>query len=346
MLLKVDRVNQHSSIRLVELMPEERHQYLALSYCWGPKAQRKTLTRATRAEFMGDGIRLEELDATIQDAVSVTRELGYLYLWIDALCIIQDDDDLRAGELGRMDDIYNNASITIVAARASSVSDGFLTPRQPAGASAPDKVFKVACKRPNEQLNMVDDWVILVPEEEEHWETPKEPWESRAWTVQEDLLSRRQLRFGAKQTSWVCYCSQKPYKDFDGWFGSDLQEARASRLLDKRVERLGGSCSSLTWSSPSTKHAGLGTDWWKFTHRGHCRFKTTVCPQFLPSLAAWPRFSGMNTVVEFGSRTRRGSSSGALEGQRTPPALKGQVIMGGANPLGLGRHKGAALSSQ
>lgn len=239
MLLSVDSVDQCGSIRLVELMPGEKHQYLALSYCWGPRAQRKTLTRATRAEFIGRGIRLEELDATIQDAVRVTRELGYLYLWIDALCIIQDDDDFKAGEMARMDDIYDNASITIVAARASSVSEGFLTRRKPAGASTPDKVFRVAYKRPDQQPKVAENWVVLVPKEEGHGKAPEEPWESRAWTLQEDMLSKRQLRFGAKQTSWVCYCSQIPYKDFDGWFGLDLQEARTRSSLDRRVERIG-----------------------------------------------------------------------------------------------------------
>lgn len=237
-LLSVDRADKYGSIRLVELMPGEKHQYLALSYCWGRKAQKKVLTRATRAEFIRDGIRLEELDATLQDAVRVTRELGFLYIWIGALCIIQDDYDFKAVELGQMDDIYESASITVVAARASSVGEGFLTRRQPAGASTPDKVFKMAYKRPDQEQSTVDNWVVFVPRDETNWEASetKEPWESRAWTLQEDVLSRRQLRFGTKQTSWVCHCSQKPYEDFDGWFWADLEYERRRRRFSTHPE--------------------------------------------------------------------------------------------------------------
>lgn len=173
-----------------------------------------------------------------QDAVRVTRELGFLYIWIDALCIIQDDYDFKALELGRMDDIYESASITVVATRASSVSEGFLTRRQPAGASNPDKVFKMAYKRPDQEQSTVDNWVVLVPRDERNWESieTKEPWESRAWTLQEDVLSRRKLRFGTKQTSWLCQCSQKPYEDFDGWFWADLEYERQRKRFSTHPE--------------------------------------------------------------------------------------------------------------
>lgn len=134
-----------------------------------------------------------------------------------------------------MDDINESASITVVAARASSV---ILTRRQPAGASTPDKVFKMAYKRPDQEQSTLDNWVVLVPRDEKNWEASvtKEPWESRAWTLQEDVLSRRQLRFGTNQTSWVCHCSQKPYEDFDGWFWADLEYERRRRRYGTHAE--------------------------------------------------------------------------------------------------------------
>ncbi|KAG8166863.1 hypothetical protein KVR01_002552 [Diaporthe batatas] len=229
MLLKLENVDECGLVRLVELKIGEKQKYLALSYCWGATKQRKLLRTDNRVEFMEDGVRLEQLDATIRDAIRVTRELGYLYLWIDALCIVQDDAESRNSEISRMGDIYENASITIVAARSSSVGEGFLTPRQAAGASTPDKVFKVAYTTSGEEESAVDKWVVLVPEGPEqmgNWELTQEPWDFRAWTLQEDLLSRRQLRFGTKQTSWSCYGAPMPYDDFDGWVRAGFYHPR------------------------------------------------------------------------------------------------------------------------
>lgn len=237
MLLNLDRVDKCGLVRLIESKHWGKQKYLALSYCWGHR-QKKVLNTNTLDEFSRDGIRLADLDATIQDAIRVTINLGYLYLWVDALCIIQDNREHRASEIGRMDSIYENASITIVAARASSVDQGFLTQRQPAGAHTPDHVFNMAY-RPSEEQSVQKHAVILIPRGDETQPFLQEPWESRAWTLQEDLLSRRQLRFGTRQTSWLCYCSEEVYEDFDGWVWADLEHAKRLLLKDKQLGRLG-----------------------------------------------------------------------------------------------------------
>lgn len=230
MLLKIIEQGGSSFIKLIQVAPGAKHQYLALSYCWGSKTQNKVLTNDNIAEFCQDGFGLEQLDATVQDAVRVTKELGYVYLWVDALCIFQDNTPsckaAKDTEIGRMDEIYQNAAFTIVAARAKSVKEGFSSPRSPAGDSTPDFVFRVSFEDDPWQPNKNEDRsVVLVPQEEGNWQTPAEPWESRAWTLQEDLLSGRQLRFGSRQTSWVCHCSQYEYEDRDGWFAADLEYA-------------------------------------------------------------------------------------------------------------------------
>jgi hypothetical protein len=67
----------------------ETANYIALSHCWGTD-QNLTTERATVPERL-QGIRFDILPKTFQDAISITRILGIEYIWIDSLCIIQDD---------------------------------------------------------------------------------------------------------------------------------------------------------------------------------------------------------------------------------------------------------------
>jgi hypothetical protein len=79
-------------------------QYIALSYCWGT-AQHFTTTSANLAR-MKERIHWDELPQTIKDAVTITRALGIQYLWVDALCIIQDSQEDWEAESKKMADVY------------------------------------------------------------------------------------------------------------------------------------------------------------------------------------------------------------------------------------------------
>ncbi|KAK0629355.1 heterokaryon incompatibility protein-domain-containing protein, partial [Bombardia bombarda] len=96
--------------------------YVALSYCWGQVTQLET----TRGNYLSHkrGILSSRLPQTIRDAVSVANWLGYKHIWIDALCIIQDDDSDMRRELDKMGDIYRYAALTISAQRAASSHGG------------------------------------------------------------------------------------------------------------------------------------------------------------------------------------------------------------------------------
>lgn len=78
---------------------------------------------------MKSGFQPEQAPATFYDAIRVTRMLGVQYLWIDSLCIIQNDARDWQIESSRMGDVYRNAYLTIAACCASSDSEGFLRPR-------------------------------------------------------------------------------------------------------------------------------------------------------------------------------------------------------------------------
>jgi hypothetical protein len=103
--------------------------FTALSYCWGGDQSVKCLKDLIPRFSIR--IPFGDRPATINDAISVCCRVGIEYLWVDALCIIQDDPLDQAVEIAKMQNIYENASFTIAAARSHSASEGFLHARFP-----------------------------------------------------------------------------------------------------------------------------------------------------------------------------------------------------------------------
>jgi hypothetical protein len=113
-------------------LPGEAAEYTSLSYCWGGDQPFRT-TKCTLPTKL-DHISPTSLPKTLQDAASVTRQLGLRYLWIDSLCIIQDDPLDMTRELSTMHTIYKNATIVIAAEFPTNVHRWFLL-QQPFEAS-------------------------------------------------------------------------------------------------------------------------------------------------------------------------------------------------------------------
>ena len=83
----------------------QQTRWAALSYCWGGEPSKK-LGMKTMSELQ-NGVALNEFDPAIRDAILVTRALGLVYIWIDALCVIQDKNSGEWNEeASRMNDIY------------------------------------------------------------------------------------------------------------------------------------------------------------------------------------------------------------------------------------------------
>ncbi|KAK3317584.1 heterokaryon incompatibility protein-domain-containing protein [Cercophora scortea] len=182
-------------VRLHESTPKQCDQYVALSYVWGMKKQPVTTTEATLQNHV-TGIPVSSLPQTIQDAVTTTAKLGLRYLWVDVLCIIQDKGHPdKKRELKKMGDYYQNATLTIAAAVASTVADGFLHPRTPSP----------ACQLPLYAPNGPSG-IISITAKVSHEQTP-EPLYTRAWTLEEFLLPPRLLIFGTREAIWQCNSS-------------------------------------------------------------------------------------------------------------------------------------------
>ena len=102
-------------------------QYAALSYSWGDGLPLK-LERSSLASFIS-GIPWEDIPKTLQDAMTITYKLGLRYLWVDALIIIQDDEDDWHSEAAKMAIVYGNAHITIAATHSQGLNAGIFKPR-------------------------------------------------------------------------------------------------------------------------------------------------------------------------------------------------------------------------
>ncbi|RYP86816.1 hypothetical protein DL769_000661 [Monosporascus sp. CRB-8-3] len=168
--------------------------YACLSHCWG--LSRPTVLMTQTFEALSNGVKTGMLPQTFQDAVFVVRQLGIRYLWIDSLCILQDDRADWAKESARMCDVYKNAFVTIAANRASGCTEGFLGDRMPLGyapVSLPDSEI-LAYALPL-KIAIESQWVSRMEDE---------PLAARGWALQERYLSPRLLHFNHTQTIFEC----------------------------------------------------------------------------------------------------------------------------------------------
>jgi hypothetical protein len=164
-------------------------QYVTLSYCWG--RDHFTTTTLSNIESHKESLDWPTLPQTFKDSIQTTRNLGFRYLWIDALCIIQDSDEDKAKEIGRMGDIYNNATFTIAVVGASRVAEGFLRTK-------PKLSVEIPYRCPNGEMGLVR---VAPQREVDLW---LESLFTRAWCLQENLLSPRLLLYTDTEVIWQC----------------------------------------------------------------------------------------------------------------------------------------------
>ncbi|RWA08953.1 hypothetical protein EKO27_g6147 [Xylaria grammica] len=185
------------SIRIHNTDEGECDDYVTLSYCWGGP-QPLTANSNTMTQLM-NGTPLSVLPSTVRDAVLTTRRLGFRYLWIDALCIIQDNEDDKKREIGKMGQIYRNATITIVAAHSRSATGGFLKPdlRRTQTPSFP-MVVRIPGPDTNSQVILALGLSTM---------SRVQPLVTRGWAFQESMLSMRLVTFSEFEV--YCECNLK-----------------------------------------------------------------------------------------------------------------------------------------
>ncbi|KAH8588004.1 heterokaryon incompatibility protein-domain-containing protein [Bisporella sp. PMI_857] len=169
----------------------EWKKYIALSHCWGGATPLRTEKGTIEAHRKA--MKFEDLPELFQDAVTVTRNLGMQFLWIDSLCIIQDDENDWQREAKRMQDIFASAYCTIAASTAKNSKEHFL-PR------TGKRVVKLVDNSTGTSFNIYACEVGgSFNDDVEKGELNK-----RGWVLQERALSPRTIHFAGTYTYWEC----------------------------------------------------------------------------------------------------------------------------------------------
>ena len=191
-LLDLELPNNVIDLRLVEITGESG-RYAALSHCWG--AIQQYTTRTANLQERKECIPFKQLTKTFKEAVQVTRALGIRYLWIDSLCIIQDDQDDWVREASRMSSVYQNAQITIAAAASDSGDKGLF------------------CRSPEyevqDQSTEGESCSFIFRAPRSHMDgysaqQTKLPLAQRSWAFQERFLSPRVLHYTSVELCFEC----------------------------------------------------------------------------------------------------------------------------------------------
>ena len=191
---------------------DTKQEYLALSHCWGGAKILQLTT--SNYEALQKCIDMEDIPLTFRHAIFITRRLRYQYLWIDSLCIIQDSPDDWKVEAQKMQDVYSHCLLTIAALWGTDSHAGCFTRREPLE-HLPCRIFQ------NTKFSLFarsargdpDDFGLKISDKS------ASPLITRAWVLQERLLSPRTVFFGPEQVHWECLECGADEKDPSGFLG-------------------------------------------------------------------------------------------------------------------------------
>jgi hypothetical protein len=185
-------------MKLTSLPQDSR--YVALSYTWGGAKTFATKKANIMALQAPNGVYeyLRYFPKAVKEAIELVRDLGERYIWVDSLCIVHDSRDSLKLNLNMMDQIYGNAHFTICAAD---------NPDATAGLVALDPERHRAAQRRKQRIEDYCPGVRLMVSQVMETYIRKTRWNSRAWTFQERILSRRCLIFAEGQVFFQCRCT-------------------------------------------------------------------------------------------------------------------------------------------
>jgi Heterokaryon incompatibility protein (HET) len=267
---------------------EQYENYITVSHCWGNI--NILTTRRQNLKRHKEYIDLKLLPKTFQDSINITYHLGIRYLWIDSLCIIQDDPDDWAQESSKMASIYRNSYLTIAATAAKDGSEGLFKPREAdtfcieiSEPQSSDQSATLRARR-GRKHNCLQS---MGPDDQRN--EGSEPLTERAWVYQERLLSRRMLHFASDEMIWECRRTSECecgllYQDSPKKINFELQGQTDSTSLSNR---------SVFEELASGK--GRGTD--VETQRWYQLIKTYTLLNITKDEDRLPAFSGIASTI-------------------------------------------------
>jgi hypothetical protein len=208
--------------------------YVCLSYRWGQTVALET-NKGNLSELQCPNALLGQLPATIQNAMDIVNLLGERFLWVDRLCIIQNDEAMKSSQLQKMAGIYTNACVTIIATDGENVEHGI---RGLQGLSEPRAV--------DQEVYPFGDTEKLIHAKFRPFSFHNKGYYERGWTFQEHLFSRRRLIFENQIARWECSC----FAWFEDIVYSTGPEARYrpywTEMLHERFPSLDAYCSIIS----------------------------------------------------------------------------------------------------
>ncbi|KAF8851398.1 HET-domain-containing protein [Acephala macrosclerotiorum] len=244
---------KRDTLHLIEARKKFRGpvQYAALSYCWGGDLEGVITTVKETIDKHCENIAVRSLPRTLQDAITVCRGMRIRYLWIDALCIVQDDDKDWRREAAQMRHVYSNSLVTLAAHLASSCKDGFLGKQEYGQADwqrgfTTRRKLRFSSNSFGQEARGTEVVAFEGPASQKKIfirtrETPKwlcaepTPLMKRGWAFQECILPRRIIHFTGFEMVWECtkahFCECSHVEGYNGkanpmtktWLG-DLPE--------------------------------------------------------------------------------------------------------------------------
>jgi Heterokaryon incompatibility protein (HET) len=243
----LDRNNLTAAVRLVSQkgcerrtsQPEFEGEYVTLSHCWG-KGEFIKLTRATLSDFQ-NAVLLRHLPLTFQHAIQFACELNVRWLWIDALCILQEDDEDWLFESAQMDKVYRHSYCNISATAAMDGSEGLFYNR-----NSSRKWFESVTLRTTDLKEDPPDTVRCTISDLSFWATYVEnaPANRRAWVFQERFLAPRVVHWCKNQIAFECReldraeCRPEGLPHFQMEGGELIDEARLKGIDKETGKRL------------------------------------------------------------------------------------------------------------
>jgi hypothetical protein len=205
----------------------ETASYVCLSHCWG--AHQPIRTIKANLQDHKQGIARLCLPKSFQDAVSFVRRLRIRYLWIDSLCIVQDDGEDWQRESGKMCSVFAGAILTIAASKSSDARGGLFTKTRPEHMAR--AVQTVDYEGQAKEVYVRQPLPHITINRHEVDVRDGFPLLSRSWVYQERLLPTRVLHFGPEELFWECVqetqCECSTFDAADGvWHKPDKEQIR------------------------------------------------------------------------------------------------------------------------